>query len=152
MPSRPRFRIKCVNRTGYSAVHQKIRFIGGLNADGSAWKLSQEKAVDSSKGDCQWFDLLKWCGQRHLCKLQISRRNLQQWLIETHSRACNGQFLAVHSGFSAIAVQEEPEYKSFPGRRALGSLQCGSTRAVRSTQLRFLAVLCHRFFAASASL
>ena len=47
MPSRPRFRIKCVNRTGYSAVHQKIRFIGGLNADGSAWKLSQEKAVDS---------------------------------------------------------------------------------------------------------
>src|ERR1700675_3252039 len=45
MPSRPRFRIKCVNRTGYSAVHQKIRFIGGLNADDSAWKLSQEKAV-----------------------------------------------------------------------------------------------------------
>ena len=47
MPSRPRFRIKCVNRTGYSAVHQKSRFIGGLNSDGSAWKLSQEKAVDS---------------------------------------------------------------------------------------------------------
>ena len=47
MPSRPMFRIKCVNRTGYSAGHQKIRFIGGHNSDGSAWKLSQEKAVDS---------------------------------------------------------------------------------------------------------
>jgi hypothetical protein len=26
-------------------VHQKIQFIGGLNSDGSAWKLSQEIAV-----------------------------------------------------------------------------------------------------------
>jgi len=51
MPSRSRFRIRCVNRTGRSAVHQKIRFIGGLNADGSAWKLSQEMAVDSIENE-----------------------------------------------------------------------------------------------------
>ena len=56
MPSRSRFRIRCVNRTGRSAVHQKIRFIGGLNADGSAWKLSQEMAVDSiESGKCQLY-------------------------------------------------------------------------------------------------
>ena len=44
------------------------------------------------------------------------------------------------TGFLPLRCKR-PEYKSFPGRRALGSLQCGSTRAVRSTQLRFLAVL-----------
>lgn len=55
MPNRPRFRVKCVNRTGYSAIHQKIRFIGGLNS-GSAWKLSQEKAVDSiANGQLQLY-------------------------------------------------------------------------------------------------
>ncbi len=59
MPSRSRFRIRCVNRTGHSAVHQKIRFIGGLNADGSAWKLSQEIAVDSiESGKCQLYLLV----------------------------------------------------------------------------------------------
>jgi Protein of unknown function (DUF3892) len=56
MPSRSRFRIRCVNRTGHSAVHQKIRFIGGLNSDGSAWKLSQEMAVDSMENEkCQLY-------------------------------------------------------------------------------------------------
>jgi len=60
MPSRSRFRIRCVNRTDRSAVHQKIRFIGGLNADGSAWKLSQEMAVNSiESGKCQ---TLSGCG------------------------------------------------------------------------------------------
>jgi Protein of unknown function (DUF3892) len=35
---------------------QKIRFIGGLNSDGSAWKLSQEMAVDSiENGKCQLY-------------------------------------------------------------------------------------------------
>jgi Protein of unknown function (DUF3892) len=59
MPSRSRFRIRCVNRTGRSAVHQKIRFVGGLNSDGSNWKLSQEMAVDSiENGKCQLYVLV----------------------------------------------------------------------------------------------
>ena len=59
MPSRSRFRIRCINRTGRRAVHQKIRFIGGLNADGSAWKLSQEMAVESiENGKCQLYLLV----------------------------------------------------------------------------------------------
>jgi hypothetical protein len=46
MPSRSKVRIRCINRTGHSAVFQKIRFIGGINEDGSTWKLSQQMAVD----------------------------------------------------------------------------------------------------------
>src|SRR6266481_4163595 len=58
-PDLARFRIRCVNRTGRSAVHQKIRFIGGLNSDGSTWKLSQEMAVDSiENGKCELYLLV----------------------------------------------------------------------------------------------
>src|SRR5260221_9518691 len=60
MPSRSRFRIRCVNRTGHSAVDQKLRFVGGLNSDGSNWKLSQEMAVDSiENGKCQLYLLVE---------------------------------------------------------------------------------------------
>jgi hypothetical protein len=59
MPSRSRFRIRCINRTGQNAVHQKIRFVGGLNADGSTWKLSQEMAVEPiENGKCQLYLLV----------------------------------------------------------------------------------------------
>jgi Protein of unknown function (DUF3892) len=59
MQSRSRFRIGSVNRTGLSAVHHKIPFIGGLNADGSAWKLSQEMPVDwIESGKCQLYLLV----------------------------------------------------------------------------------------------
>ena len=50
MPSRPKIRIRCINRTGHSAVFQKIRFVGGLNDDGSTWKLTQQMAVDMIQG------------------------------------------------------------------------------------------------------
>ena len=46
MPFRFKVRIRCINRTGHSAVFQKIRFVGGLNGDGSTWKLSHQLAVD----------------------------------------------------------------------------------------------------------
>ena len=46
MASTPKIRIRCINRTGNNAVFHKIRFIGGINDDGSRWKLSQQMAVD----------------------------------------------------------------------------------------------------------
>jgi len=56
MPFRSKLRIRCINRTGHGAVFQKIRFIGGVNADGSRWKLSQQMAVDMiQKGNYQLY-------------------------------------------------------------------------------------------------
>lgn len=38
-------RIRCVVKADRTRVHQCIRAIGGINADGSLWTLTQDKAI-----------------------------------------------------------------------------------------------------------
>lgn len=40
-----RHEIKCINKTNRDNPHERIRAIGGVNNDGSRWKLSQEAAI-----------------------------------------------------------------------------------------------------------
>ena len=47
-------RVDCVNKTDRYNPHERIRNIGGRNADSSRWKLSQEDAIagiESGKWD-----------------------------------------------------------------------------------------------------
>lgn len=37
--------MKCINKTDRYNAHERIRAIGGINPDGSNWKLLQEDAI-----------------------------------------------------------------------------------------------------------
>lgn len=44
-----RVRIECINKSDRSNAHERIAFIGGRNADGSRWKMSQERSITTIK-------------------------------------------------------------------------------------------------------
>ena len=51
-----RHEVKCVNKTDRYNPHERIKAIGGVNSDGSNWKLSQEEAIRNIEaGQYQFF-------------------------------------------------------------------------------------------------
>lgn len=42
-------RVDCINKTDRSSPHERIRFIGGKNLDGSRWRLAEDQAIAGIK-------------------------------------------------------------------------------------------------------
>ncbi|MDW6019954.1 DUF3892 domain-containing protein [Vibrio plantisponsor] len=38
--------VQCINKTNRSSAHERISNIGGLNADGTRWKLTLDRAIE----------------------------------------------------------------------------------------------------------
>jgi len=42
-------RVECINKTDRSSPHESIRYLGGVNPDGTRWKLTEDQAITGIK-------------------------------------------------------------------------------------------------------
>ena len=57
-----RHEIKCINKSDRPNPHERITHIGGVNADGTNWKLDQQEAVKAILAD-KWRFFVNRGGQ-----------------------------------------------------------------------------------------
>lgn len=57
-------RVECINKTDRLNPHERIRNIGGANADGSRWKLTQEAAIEGIESGKWSFYVERPAGDR----------------------------------------------------------------------------------------
>ena len=66
-------RVRCINKTDRSDPHERIRYIGGVNADSTRWKLSQPDAIAGIESGRWSFYVERPAGDRVNVVVAISR-------------------------------------------------------------------------------
>lgn len=54
-----RHEIKCINKSNRFSPHERIEFIGGLNSNGTRWRITQSRAIEGIETGIWQFYVVK---------------------------------------------------------------------------------------------
>jgi len=56
--------VSCINKTNHSSAHERIQRTGGVNSDGSRWRMSESEAILDIKSGKHAFYVERPVGRR----------------------------------------------------------------------------------------
>lgn len=89
--------VKCINKSDRYNVHERITHIGGVNPDGTRWKVSQADAIAGIESE-------KW-------KFYVSVKGQTAWVIVSKSASGNKYLKTENDGEQPNNLLSLPECK-----------------------------------------